>query len=235
MQLVDRDRILALSPDATADFSYMRDYAVGIPTVRPTAEDALVLRPDLIIRSYGGGPNATVFFERAGIPVLNVGWAGSLEDVKTVIAAAAEGLNAVERGQATIDEMNDRLAALRNSTDQRTALYMTPSGVTTGPNSLVHEMLLSAGYQNFEARPGWHSIPLERLAYERPNLVVAAFFDEQTNHISSWSAARHPIARAQLLDQPMVPISGAWTACGGWFLLDAIEALAGGAPGGEQR
>ena len=75
LKLADREQILAISPDAVKDFSYMQDAAVGVPTVRPVAEDVLILKPDLIVRTYGGGPNAAAFFKRAGVPVLQVGWA----------------------------------------------------------------------------------------------------------------------------------------------------------------
>lgn len=225
LKLVDRDRILAVSPDADADFSYMRESATGLKTVRPVAEDALVLKPDLVVRSYGGGPNAAHFFERAGVPVLNVGWANDLESVKRVILEMADGLGESERGRHVVSEMNARLLALQE-TEPETALYMTPAGVTTGSGSLVHEMLLAANLENFQTEPGWRSIPLERLAYEQPDLVVTAFFDSKTNHPNAWSAMAHPIARAQLRDRPTVSLNGAWTACGGWFLMDAIEALA---------
>ena len=59
-----------------------------------------------------------------------------------------------------------------------------------------------------------------------PDLVAAAFFESATNHVDSWSAARHPVAQAQLRELPVVPLDGAWTSCGGWFLIDAVEALA---------
>ena len=39
LQFVPRENILAISPDGTADFSYMRETAAGIPTVRPIAEN----------------------------------------------------------------------------------------------------------------------------------------------------------------------------------------------------
>ncbi|MEM9304383.1 MAG: ABC transporter substrate-binding protein [Pseudomonadota bacterium] len=226
IELLDRDQILAVSPDATARFSYLREEAVGLPTVRAVAEDVLVLKPDLVVRSYGGGPNARVFFEQAGIAVLNVGWASDIPGVMRVIEDMATGLNVPDRGAAIVAAMHDRLAALADATDAL-GLYMTPAGVTTGPGSLVHEMLVAAGLQNFQEAPGWRPIPLERLAYEQPDLVAAAFFETRSNHFNTWSPMRHPIARAQLDEQPVVPLEGAWTACGGWFLLDAIEALAG--------
>lgn len=228
LKLVDRDRILAVSPDADADFSYMREAAAGLRSVRPIAEDALVIKPDLVVRSYGGGPNASAFFERAGVPVLNVGWASDIDSVKRVIAEMAEGLGEAARGDAIIAEMNARLEAIKENSQHRTALYMTPAGVTTGPGSLVHEMLVAANLENFQEAPGWRSIPLERLAYEQPDMVATAFFNTNTNHPDAWSAMAHPIARAQLRTQPTVSLNGAWTACGGWFLMDAVEALTNG-------
>ena len=108
----------------------------------------------------------------------------------------------------------------------REVLYMTPAGVTAGEGTLVHELFVAAGLRNFQDRPGWNPLPLERLAYERPDLIAAAFFESKTNHVDNWSAARHPVARAQLRELPVVALEGSWTSCGGWFLLDAVEALA---------
>ena len=230
LKLVERERILALSPDAAKEFSYMRESATGMPTVRPVAEDVLVLRPDLVIRSYGGGPNAAAFYARAGVPVLNVGNAATIGEILTVMARVAAGLDETGRGQTVIDDTRCRLAALSAGLTGPPALYMTPSGVTTGPGSLVHEMLLAAGLPNYQQDPGWRPIPLERLVYQPPELVAFANFNASTAHRDLWSAMRHPLARNQLRDREVVMLHGAWTACGGWFLLDAVEALAERAP-----
>ena len=229
LKFVERDRILALSPDAGREFSYMRDHAAGLPIVRPVVEDVIVLQPDLVVRSYGGGPQAPVMFERAGVPVLNVGWADDIESVLRATPETARALGSAEAGLAVAAEMKSRLVALRPRAPGADALYMTPGGVTSGPGSLIHEMLMAAELDNFQTRPGWWPIPLERLAYEQPDLVVSAFFENRTNHLHAWSPMRHPVARAQLDRGAVVPIAGAWTACGAWFLMDAVEALARGA------
>ncbi len=226
LKFVDRSRILGVSPDAAKQFSYMRDAAIGVPTIRSLAEDVIIQKPDLVVRSYGGGPNAAAFFKQAGIPVLNVGWASDIEGVKSVIAQMAQGLGEAEKGQQVIDEMTARLAAIPAPTKLLTALYMTPSGVTTGSGSLVHEMLLAAGLTNFQTKAGWRTLPLERLAYEQPDIIAAAFFESKTNHKDAWSAMRNPIARKQMKNTPTVSIEGSWTSCGAWFLVDAIEAIA---------
>lgn len=234
LKLADREQILALSPDAERDFSFMRSEAEGLPKVRPLAEDVLILKPDLVVRSYGGGPNAESFFERAGIPVLQIGWATSIdgEDVGTipnVVTEVATGLGQTDRGAALVQEFTQRLNRIKANSSGKTALYMTPTGVTTGGETMAHKMMQAAGLENFMDRPGWHSLPLERLAYERPELVVAAFFDAETNHENVWSPSRHPIAKRELTEAPRVNLQGAWLSCGGWFILEAVEALAEGA------
>ena len=226
LKFVERERILAVSPDAGREFSYMREAAAGLETVRPVAEDVIILQPDLVVRSYGGGPRASVLFERAGIPVYDVRWGEDIEEILEVTRETARALGSADRGMAVAAQMQDRLAALRARASGIDILYMTPTGVTSGPGSLIHAMLGAAGLQNYQTRPGWWPIPLERLAYDRPDLVAVAFFENLADHPHAWSAIRHPVARAQLESRAVIPIEGAWTACGAWFLMDAVESLA---------
>ena len=234
LKLADREQILAISPDGVKYFSHMRDEAVGMPTVRAIAEDVLILKPDLVVRSYGGGSNAAAFFERAGVPVLQVGWASSLhgEEAGTIsylVREMAEGLGQSVRGEAVVADYTSRLAKIRNSATGISTLYMTPSGVTSGEGSLIHEALLAAGLENYMQKSGWHSLPLEALAYSRPGLIATSYFGSRERQQSKWSAARHPIAKRELATADQISLEGAWTACGGWFILNAVEALSAGA------
>lgn len=227
LKFADREDILALSPDAEKRFSYMRAAAAGIPTVRPRTADVLALQPDLVVRSYGGGHGIANFLAEPGVPVVQLNFPQSIAQVREEVLRVGTELGKPERARALVVEMDHRLAALSDRTGPKSkVLYMTPSGVTAGAGTLVHELFVAAGLENFQDRPGWNPLPLERLAYERPDLIAAAFFESQTNHVDNWSAARHPVARAQLRELPVVPLEGSWTSCGAWFLLDAVEALA---------
>jgi iron complex transport system substrate-binding protein len=226
LKLLPRNSILALSRDADQPFSYMRDAAKGLPQVRAIAEDVMVLRPDLVVRSYGGGPRASAFFERAGIPVLQVPYANDLEQIREALHTVATGLGVAQRGADVVAELDRRLTAIDSKRPRGTAMYMTSGGATSGPGTLVHEMLLAAGMENFETEPGWREIPLERLAYRQPDLIAAAYFSRGADATANWSAMRHPVARRQTSERPTVMLQGAWTSCGGWFVVDAIEALA---------
>ena len=229
--LAGRGRILAVSPDAEAEFSYLRRRAAGLPAVRPRAEEVLLLKPDLVVRTYGGGPNARAFFERAGIPVLQIGYAEDLDRVRAVIREAAVGLGVPERGEALIAGMDARLAGVRAHAAGTTALYLTSSGVTGGPGTLIHRLLAAAGLDNFQSRPGWRPLPLERLAYETPDLMAVAWFGARADHEDAWTPFRHPVARRRLREAPMAAaLDGAATSCAGWFLAEAVEALAAAGP-----
>jgi len=225
LELAGRERMLAVSPDATAGFSFMRDAAAGITTLRPRAEDVLAARPDLVIRSYGGGPGAVAFFRRAGVPVVQIGFADNFDEVRTNVRRVAAALGVPERGAAVLARMDARIARLARHPPGTRALYVTPSGVTAGPGTLIDELFKAVGLANFQTEPGWRSLPLERLAYEGPDLIAYAMFGDGGSYNLAWTPARHPVARRRMAQVPVVELDGATTLCGGWFLVQALEAL----------
>lgn len=229
LRFARREDILALSPEATRRYSYLRAEAAGLPQVRPRTASVLALEPTLVVRSYGGGPGIEGFLARAGVKVVQLGYPETLVDVRAEVLRVGSELGNPAGAAAVAADMDRRLAAVaqRRAGKPRTALYITPGGVTAGPGTMIDELLRGAGLANFQQRPGWSAIPLERLATERPDIVAAGFFESKpTGH---WSAARHSIVRDRLSSLPVVPVEGAWTSCGGWFLVDAVEALAEGA------
>ena len=226
--LAGRERILALSPDAATVFSYLRAEAAGLPAVRPRAEDVLALEPDLVVRNYGGGLRAPAFFARAGVPVLQIDFAPDVEAVRDRIRQAAAALGVPRRGEALIADMDARLARAQAAASGADALYLAPSGVAAGSGTFVGRLIAEAGLENFDDGVGWRSIPLERLAYETPDVYAVPRF-EHTNHNLVWTPFRHPVVARRVHAGPTISIDGSSTACGGWFLADAVEALAAGA------
>ena len=104
-------------------------------------------------------------------------------------------------------------------------LYMSPAGVSAGPDTFVHRLIDTAGFENFQTQSGWRSIPLERLAYETPDRYAVGLFDRNRSHVDAWTPFRHPVATRRVAEGPMTPIDGATVVCGGWYLADAVEAL----------
>lgn len=227
LQFAEREDIVALSPDADKSFSYLRAEASDIAQVRPRSADVLALEPDLVVRSYGGGPQVGAFLERAGVELVQISYPATIAEVRGEVTRIGSALGKADEATALVAKMDARLARYRSfERPGPTALYMAQGGVTSGKGSLVHELMVAAGLSNFQDRASWNPIPLERLAYERPDLVVASFFENDAGGTHNWSAARHPIAQKQLSELPVAQVEGAWTACGGWFLVEAVEAMA---------
>lgn len=230
--LAGRERVLALSPDAGKDFSYLRAAAAGLPAVRPRAEEVLALDPDLVVRTYGGGPRAAAFFERAGVPVLQIDFAPGVDAVRDRIRQAAAALGVPRRGEELVAGMDARLARARAGSPGAAVLYLAPSGVSAGAGTFVDRLIAEAGLDNFDERAGWRTIPLERLAYEAPDVYAVPAFEGRHNVVRT--PFRHPLAVRRVQAGPAVALDGATTSCGGWFLADAVEALAAGAAGSRR-
>lgn len=224
------EKIIAVSPDARSDFSYMRRAAVDVRTVRPTAENVLALKPDLVIRSYGGGPNAGAFYTRLGIRVVQLGYAATLADIRSETVRIASELGREALGKTLAKEMDERLAGIQKERSG-VIMYMTPGGVTTGPGTLMHEVLIAAGYRNFETSPGWRSLPLEALAGNPPPKIATAFYGRGAEQRFLWSAARHPLVKDLISARGSVNLDDATTTCSAWFIVDAIERLAAAGSG----
>lgn len=224
LAFADRDAVAGLSPDATKSFSYFRDAVKGLPVVRPRAEDILVHRPDAVIRTYGGGPAMTAFLERAGVTVIQIPYAGDLSAIAQTARSVAAALGDAEGGDKAARAMGQRLDALAPA--DGTVLYLTSKGAVAGADTLIDELIERSGRRNFQTRPGWGTAPLERLAYETPDIIAAGFFDGPDARTDRWSPAHHPVARRAMAEAHIIDMPGAWTACSAWFIADAAEALA---------
>jgi iron complex transport system substrate-binding protein len=224
LKLADRAQIAALSRDAHKEFSYMRAAVGDIAQVRDRAEDIIALRPDLVVRTYGGGPNIEATLARAGIKVHQIGYAETFDDVRAAVRDTARAFGQSARGEVVITEMNQNLSGPRGAVSPR-ALYVTPGGVTTGSGSLIDVMMREAGFTNFEIKAGWRSLPLERLAHDRPDIIVTAFFNQRHRQVDVWSPAQHPIIARAMRDVPVVSLDGAMVACAAWFIADGVQQL----------
>ena len=225
LALADRDQILGVSTGPDDAWSAMRARAEGLPKLRDAAEDVVTREPDLIVRSYGGGSRARGFYERLDYEVHNLGFPQSFDEIRENVRLTANALGHTERGEQLVRDMNQALeAAARGGADQPAALDVTPAGITTGAGTLVHEIMIAAGFENIAARDGgtgWRDLPLEALVLDPPELIVTGFFGMPTNHVNNWTPTRHPALRDQLARVPTIHLDGAYLACGAWFMAEA--------------
>lgn len=225
--LLPKDQIRAVSFEADSDTSFSAPRAKGLRRLRPQLEDIVALRPAVVVRSYGGGPKLDRQLEAVGIRVVQLGYAGTLAEVRADVMRVGGELGADRQAARLIAGLDAELAAAqRQPVHGGTALYVTPGDVTTGPGSLVAEAMGAAGYTPYRETPGWGSLPLEQMVRRPPDVVFRAFFDSARYRQDYWTSSRHPVVAGAARKAIDVEVPGAWVSCGNWLIGHAVARLA---------
>ena len=211
---------LTLSPRADDPDSWMRAEARGRRMARPGLEAALMARPDVAIRYWGGDPRLIAALERRGVAVIEIADAIDFEGVRANVRTAAKGLGKKGRGDDLIAAMDRRIAEARAKPKAGRALYLTPGGFTAGKGTLIDTILTAAGWINAAAVPGFAPVALESLILSPPRRFVLGFFEKRRN--DRRGPGRHPVLR-EMADGRSVQVSGALLGCPAWFVGEAVE------------
>lgn len=226
LSLAAPEQIAALSVDADKDFSFRRAAAARYPMVRADAEEVLASRADVVLRFWGGDDAR---LKRLGVKVVSLEYASDFDGVKNNIAIAAAALGRDREGAALIADIDRRLSALaKRGPSGRSALYVTPGGVTAGAGTMIDAIFTAAGVGNVAAEQGlsyWRPLSAEALVADPPDLMVAGFFSATSERVNHWSAARHPAMRRLIAETDHVDLATDALSCPGDFSLNAAEAL----------
>lgn len=220
LALADREQILALSKDATRNFSYLKDKAEGIPQLRAATEDVIALKPDMVVRSWGGDARAMAFYQRFGIRTVQIGYASDLPGALDVTRSVAEQIGQSDKLDALLEGWPE--PAVKS---ERSALYVTPGGISAGNGTMIDSIMDYAGLENANQGTGWTGLPLEGLVLSPPSLMLTAFFNFDDDATDRWSLSRHPVMQRLLSEADVIAMNEARVSCGGWFVMDEVQAL----------
>lgn len=228
LALADRAQIAALSRGSRRDDSYFRARARGLRQVRPALEEVLALRPDLVVRNWGGPWDAEQVYARFGVPVLQVGDAPDFAAARADVLEAAREIGRLERGQSITRDLDVRLARLARAAPSERApvLYLSAGGGVAGSGVLMDAVIAAAGGRNLRTSAGWAVLPLERLVETPPALIALGFFDSGRERVNAWSPSRHPALRRALANARTVTLPAAAISCEAWYAIDAAELIA---------
>ena len=228
LALADRDQIVALSRGSQRDDSYYRDRARGVRQTRGTLEEVLALRPDLVVRNWGGPWDAEAVYARFDVPVLQVGDAPNFEVASEDLLDASRVIGHAERGASLARDLNVRLARLRDAAPSARppVLYLSAGGAVAGSGTMMQSVIEAAGGRNVHQGESWTVMPLESLVEMPPALIALGFFDHGRSLVNPWLPGRHPavrraLAKAETVELPLPAIS-----CEAWYAIDAAETLA---------
>ncbi len=230
--LGDRDQIAAVSKDATSERSYLAAEVGDLPRIGANTEDILVLKPDLVLRVWGGGIDLEKTLARFDVPVVTIPFTQTMDDLKDSIRMAGRVLGHPDRAAQIIHRMDQRLAAVRDhwhavpAADRPAALYVTPGGATSGQGTLMDELISASGLRNVlheAGYTGWRDIDLEQLLLSPPDAIVYGFPDLSYNATSHWRLGRHQALKDMVEKIPTRDVESRVIACSSWFFVDAVE------------
>lgn len=228
LALADREQIAALSRGSQRDDSYFRGRAHGIRQTRGTLEEVLALRPDLVVRNWGGPWDAEQVYGRFGIPVLQVGDTPTFTQAREDVVDAARALGHADRGRAIARDLDLRLARLSANAppERQPVMYLSSYGGVPGSGVLMDDVINVAGGRNVRTDASWTVLPLESMFTTPPALIALGFFDTGRSAVNAWSPARHPAVQRALADARTIDLPAAAISCEAWYVIDAAEAIA---------
>jgi iron complex transport system substrate-binding protein len=219
-QLVSVSR-LAHDPRSSA----MAGAARTIPANGASAEEVVLLRPDLVVAGSYTARATVEMLLRLGYRVERFEPARSLEDARGNIRRMGALLGREAEAAEVLAAFDRRLAALADQPDRRPVVaYYLPFNETAGTRSLTGEILAAAGMENLsEARglPYGGRLPLEALVLAHPDLILVS--QPYDSPAQATSMLQHPALQAtgalrQVVDSPN------WI-CGTPAVLDAVAAM----------
>lgn len=179
LDVADPDQIRALSHYSHDPAqSSVVEAARRFPVTYETAEEILLLEPDLVLTSVHNSPATRRALEQMNIPVAAFGVPATVEESHQQIRDVAAAVGHPDRGEALIRRIDAALDDLRPQPGSKPTptLILQPGGFSPGRGTLQDDLLARAGLENIAERYGvdfWGVVRLEELVIAPPRLLLA--------------------------------------------------------------
>jgi iron complex transport system substrate-binding protein len=231
LALAPRDEIVALSKRALDTDSHERDHAAGLPQQRANLEAALAERPTIAVRYWTADARLPQALQRFGVRVVQIDEANDFAGVRANVRKVAAALGQPAAGEALVARMDGQLAASHGAWQGARALYLTPYGFTSGPDTLVAAMMSAAGLAPLASAPGYAPVRLEALVLNPPAALVLGFFQDLAGGRQHWTIAGDGYLRGLVQQHAVASLPGRLLGCPAWFAAEGSLALAQARPG----
>jgi iron complex transport system substrate-binding protein len=179
VEVADRTQIAALSHYAREpQGSTIVAIARTLPETFESAEEILMLRPDLVLASRHTALATREALARFGVKAELFAVPDTVQASLDQIVRIAALVGHPDRGAALIGRIRAALAAAAPppGSSPITARVFQPQGFAAGGATLIDEMLRRTGFVNVAARYGirqWGTVSLERLIADPPTVLLA--------------------------------------------------------------
>jgi iron complex transport system substrate-binding protein len=226
-EVAEPAQILGLSHYSSDPRSSSMDVAQAraFRSIGDSAEEVLVLRPDVVVASPFIAPAIAQAIEARGLRLVRLPIARSVAESRDQVRLLARLAGRRERGEALVARIDAALAAAAPPTGAQLlpALVWQSGGIVAGDDTLAADVLRHAGFVNATAARGLRQadyLPLERMIANPPRVILAAGGAGEEDRLLS-----HP-ALADLAGTRRAAIDPALLWCGGPTIVRLAARLA---------
>ena len=228
--LADPDQILGLS-------RYSRDvwqsFAAGdarrYPKLSGSAEDILVIRPDIVVAGLFDKRSTRELLKEKGLHLAEFAVPRTLDEVKAQIREMGDLVGHPDRARAEIARLDDAIVRARSVVSQYryTVLPLSRRGWVSGTDSLLSSLLAETGLFNAAgdlgiAFGGYAS--LETIVKLKPDFIVVSDAGERAED-DGHAFLLHPALERLYPSSRRIVIPDRLTVCGGVMIADALDRL----------
>lgn len=227
VQVADASQIAGISSysqDAAAT-SIPLALAMRFHATSGTAEEVVVLAPDLVIAGGHVAPSTIAALERMHIPLLQLDVPTTITESDAQVRAIAAAAGHPERGRQLVARVDAAVQSARPpGGSQIGALVWQGGGLVPGSGTLADELLRVTGFRNLSADYGlrqWDVLPLEYLVAKPPRVLLSVGEADRGDRVLS-----HPVLRSLAGRVAIRPYPARLLHCGGPTIIDAVDRLA---------
>jgi iron complex transport system substrate-binding protein len=228
--LADPEQILGLS-------RYSRDvwqsFAAGdarhYPKLSGSAEDVLVIRPDIVVASLYDKRSTRELLKEKGLHLAEFAVPRNLDEVKAQIREMGDLVGHPDRARAEIVRLDDAIARARNVVSQHryNVLPLSRRGWVSGTDSLLSSLLTETGLFNAAgdlgiAFGGYAS--LETIVKLKPDFILVSDAGDRAED-DGHAFLLHPALEKLYPPSRRIVIPDRLTVCGGVMIADALDRL----------
>lgn len=231
LDLAPAGQIIGLSPFAKdSTRSWFAQKVEAIPILSGSAEEILVLKPDLVVAGRFTRRATREFIRARGIPLEEFDPVRTIAETKQQIIRFGAITGATGRANERINEINQAVAALSAVASEKrmTVLPLSRRGWVAGTQSLMSDILAQAGLSNAATELGFRVggiVSLEAIVKLRPDALLITR-DDGSAEDQGRAMLLHPALQELFPPERRIIIPEKLTVCGGPMVAQALRTLA---------
>jgi iron complex transport system substrate-binding protein len=229
LAVADPEQIVGLSPFARdADRAFSAGAAAEHRTLSGSAEEILVLRPDIVMSGFTKPATAAILREQ-GFVLEEFTPVTSIAETRAQILRAGNLAGHPERARTHVEALDSALARIRSGAAAGLRILpLARRGWVSGEHSLISELVGLFGAKNAAAEFGLGAggfMSLEAVIKLRPDALLLSEPEQRAEDQGS-AMLMHPALRDLFPPERRLYLRESLTVCGGPMLVEALESLA---------